>query len=122
MTNRQPFPIVVTGSDTFTDAARVEATLSRLLSRRRFTQNVCLVCGPEPPGRIAARWGEANGLPVEDMEDADPRNHGVFRNAKLLNSVFAYVAFRTAERWSEDVEDLITRAKSIHRAVRIIEG
>jgi hypothetical protein len=56
-------PRVVTGSDTFTDAARVEATLARLLSRRRQTHDVVLVCGPETLGRVAASW-DINGLAV----------------------------------------------------------
>jgi hypothetical protein len=122
MPDRPLFP-VVTGSDTFTDADRVGATLARLLSRRRQTHDVILVCGPESPGRLTARWGAVNGQAVEHLPEVGRHDtHGVFRNAKLLNEVFAYVAFRTAEGWGEDVEDLITRAKSVHRQVRVVEG
>jgi hypothetical protein len=69
-----------------------------------------------PPG------GVQNGLAVEQLPEVGQHDtHGVFRNAKLLNEVFAYVAFWTAEGWVEDVEDLITRAKSDHRQVRVVE-
>jgi hypothetical protein len=84
MNDRQSFPVVITGSNSFTEATRVEATLARPLSRRRMTHAVVLVCGPETPGRIAARWGEANGLAVEHHPDADPRDRGAFRIARLF--------------------------------------
>jgi YspA, cpYpsA-related SLOG family len=118
---RPEFRVVVTGSQDFSSAATVGKTLTALLSRKRRSHTVVLLCGNDGPGKFAALWAALNGLEHVYLPDAEPTDQlGTYRNTAVLNDASAFVAFRSTEGWSEVIEDLVYRAKGSGRQVRVV--
>jgi YspA, cpYpsA-related SLOG family len=116
------FRVAITGSPDFADPGTVAKALADLLARKPPPHTAVLLCGNDGPGRLAAKWAEVNGVDHEHLPDPSPQDStGSFRNTAVLDEASEFVVFRSAKGWPVVVEDLVNRARTSGRQVRVIE-
>jgi hypothetical protein len=114
--DRPDFRVCVVG--TCPDPGFVDRKLGELLRRKIQTHRVTVYAGGDvalPAFLFADRYQLATER-IRDPED----ELGSFRNAGLLNTCSAFVAFGHRADWPRDVRDLVLRAEVSGMSVRVI--